>query len=125
MKFARMVYRIAAVYGLITLPPLYFMSGRIASQAPPAITHLEFYFGFIGLALLWQLVFLLIATNPVLYRALMPVTILEKFIYSVPVLILYLTGRTGAMILLPALADPIFGVLFIAAYIRTPGLPRA
>jgi hypothetical protein len=120
MTFARTVYRIAAVYGFVVLTPLYFMTGRIARDAPPPITHPEFYYGFVGLALLWQVVFLLIAANPARYRTLMLPAILEKFVYTVPVVILYLLGRAAPMILIPSLADPVLGVLFIIAYLRTP-----
>jgi hypothetical protein len=34
--------------------------------------------------------------------------------------ILYLLGRAAPMILIPSLADPVLGVLFIIAYLRTP-----
>jgi len=122
MRFARVVYGIAAAYGVITLLPLYFLIERIGRDAPPPITHPEFYYGFIGLALLWQFVFWMIAKDPARYRPLMPLSILEKAAYSVPVLILYAMGRISVNILWPALVDPIFGVLFIAAYIRTRDL---
>src|SRR5882757_7235295 len=121
MKFVRMLYGIAAVYGLLSLMPLYFMLGRIGRDAPPAITHPEFYYGFVGLALLWQLVFLLIAMNPARYRALMVLAIFEKFVYSVPVVILFSLGRVAPTILVSSFVDPIFGVLFIIAYFQTPG----
>jgi hypothetical protein len=60
MKFARIVYGIAAAYGFASLLPLYFLLGRIGQEAPPPINHPEFYYGFLGVALLWQLVFSLI-----------------------------------------------------------------
>jgi len=123
MKFARTVYGIAAAYGFVSLAPLYFLMGRIGQAAPPPITHPEFYYGFVGLGLLWQLVFILIATNPARYQPVMMVTILEKFIYTVPVIILYSLGKVSADILWLSLVDPVFGMLFIAAYIRTRSLP--
>lgn len=124
MKFTRIVYGTAAAYGFISLVPLYFMLERVGSAAPPAITHPEFYYGFIGLALLWQAIFVLISANPVRYRPIMPITILEKFIYTVPVIILYSLGRVSAGIMWPSLMDPIFGILFIAAYIRTTRISK-
>jgi hypothetical protein len=120
MKFAQTVYSIAAAYGFMVLFPLYFLIDRMGELAPPAVTHPEAYYGFVGVALLWQLAFLLIATDPVRYRPLMPITILEKTVYIVPVVILYWLGRVGTAVLLPSLADPILGVLFLAAYRRTP-----
>ena len=36
-----------------------------------------------------------------------------------PVLILYSQGKLAANVLGPSLVDPIFGLLFLAAYLRT------
>ena len=125
MRFARVVYRIAAVYGILVLVPLYFLIDRIGHDSPPAVTHPEFYYGFIGVALLWQLVFILIAGDPSRYRPIMLITILEKIVYTIPVLILYSSGKASASTLVPALIDPIFGVLFVIAYAKTRDLRRA
>jgi len=119
MKFARVVFTVAAVYGFITLMPLYFMLHTLERRAPPPVTHPEFYYGFIGLALLWQMVFVLVAKDPLRYRPIMPIAILEKLVYSVPVLILFPLGKASASTLGPALVDPVFGVLFVIAYWRT------
>jgi hypothetical protein len=123
MRFARTVYTIAAAYGFMVLFPLYFLIDRMGELAPPAVTHPEAYYGFVGVALLWQLAFLLIASDPVRYRPLMPITILEKLAYIVPVVILFWLGRVGTAVLLTSLADPILGVLFLAAYWRTNSTP--
>jgi hypothetical protein len=125
MKFARVVYISAAVYGLLLLSPLYFLIEKMGRDSPPPITHPEFFYGFLGVALLWQLVFLVIATNPKRYRPLMLIAILEKFVYTVPVVILYTLGRVHLNILIPALGDPVWGILFIIAFWRTPKLERA
>lgn len=119
MKFTRIVYGIAAAYGLLVLPPLYFLVDRIGREAPPPIAHPEFFYGFLGLAILWQIIFVLIAKDPVRYRPFMPLAILEKFIYSIPVIILYSQGRLHPNILKSATGDPILGILFIAAYFQS------
>jgi hypothetical protein len=80
MRFARIAYSIAAVYGLLVLLPLYFLLDRVGQDAPPAITHPELYYGFIGLAVLWQQVFVLIARDPIRYLPIIPITILEKLV---------------------------------------------
>lgn len=121
MRFARIVYVIAAVYGFLTLIPLYFMLDRVGQEAPPAVSHPEFYYGFLGVTLLWQIAFLLIAKDPIRYRPLMPLTILEKLVYAVPVLVLYSLGRVHPSIMRSSLPDPIFGLLFALAYLRTTG----
>jgi hypothetical protein len=123
MKFARIIYGGAAAYGFLALTPLYFLIGKIGRDAPPPVTHPEFYYGFVGVALLWQTVFVLIARDPIRYRSIIPITILEKLIYTVPVVVLYLQGRVDAALVPPSLIDPLFGVLFVLAYFRTPGPP--
>jgi len=117
LKFARIIFGIAAVYGLIVLVPLYFALGSIGRKAPPAVTHPEFYYGFVGVAVLWQFIFILIALSPARYRPLMPIAVLEKFVYTVPVVLLYLRNQAALNILLPSLPDPAFGVLFLTAYL--------
>src|SRR5262245_52772081 len=119
MKFTRVVYVVAAVYGFATLLPLYFLLERFGRDAPPPVTHPELYYGFIGLALLWQVVFLLVARDPVRYRPVMLLTILEKLVYSVPVMILYSVGRVDRSIFGPSMVDPAFGILFLVAYWRS------
>jgi hypothetical protein len=119
MKFAPIVYGVAAAYGFLALTPLYFLIGKIGRDAPPPVTHPEFYYGFVGVALLWQMVFVLIARDPIRYRSIMTITILEKLIYTVPVVVLYLQGRVDARLVPPSLIDPLFGALFAIAYFRT------
>jgi hypothetical protein len=71
MKFAKIVFRIAGIWGLLVIPPLYFMFDLIGRNDPPPITHPGFFYGFVGLALSWQIAFLVIATDPVRFRPLM------------------------------------------------------
>ena len=59
MKFASRVYLVAGIYGLIALVPQYFTELKIGRDYPPAITHPEFYYGFIGVAISWQIAFLM------------------------------------------------------------------
>jgi hypothetical protein len=119
MKFTKRLYLIAGIYGLIALLPLYFMEGKTGRDYPPAITHPEFYYGFIGVALAWQLGFLTISRDPRRYRPIMPAAIIEKVSYGVATVVLYLQGRTGAMILGSGIIDLLFGILFLIAYKQT------
>ena len=118
MKFTRVVYGLAAAYGFVSLLPLYLMIEKVGHEAPPAITHPEFYYGFLGLALLWQFVFVLVARNPIRYRPVMPIAIAEKFVYTIPVLILYSLGQVQSILVESSLLDPVFGLLFVVAYFR-------
>ena len=121
MRFARIVFLVAGIYGLIALLPLYFMEEQIGRDYPPPITHPEYYYGFIGIAVAWQLVFLIMSRDPVRYRPLMLPSIVEKVSFGIPVAILYLQQRVSGFILGAAMADSVLGVLFLIAYLRTGG----
>ena len=73
-----------------------------------------------GVALVWQLAFLSISTDPVRYRPIMIPAIFEKLVYSIPVIILVLQKRTNPNDLLFAAIDLALGTLFVLAYLRTP-----
>jgi uncharacterized membrane protein YuzA (DUF378 family) len=119
MRFARLVFLIAGIYGLIVLLPLYFMEEQTGRDYPPPITHPEYYYGFIGIAVAWQLVFLIMSRDPVRYRPLMLPAIVEKVSFGIPVAILYLQQRASGFILGAAMADSFLGVLFLLAYFKT------
>lgn len=57
MKFAKIVFRIGAIWGVLVLTPLYFMFTLIGRNDPPPITHPAFFYGFIGAGLAWQIAF--------------------------------------------------------------------
>lgn len=50
MTFARRVFLIAGSYGLVVLLPQYFLESRTGRELPPPITHPEYYYGFLGVA---------------------------------------------------------------------------
>jgi hypothetical protein len=120
MRFASWTYRVAAIYGLLVTLPLFFTEGQYGRDHPPAVTHPEFYYGFAGLVIAWQLAFLVIGGDPVRYRPLMPVTFVEKFAFVVSTPILVAVGRTPGLMLAAAGMDAFWGVLFVVAYVRTP-----
>ena len=68
MTFARRVLRGAGIYGLLALLPMYFLEQRQGVDFPPPITHPEFYYGFVGVAVAWQVAFLIMSTDPARYR---------------------------------------------------------
>ncbi len=109
MKLARWIFGIAGVYGILVIAPLYFAEGQIAQNDPPAITHPEFFYGFIGVTLAWQVVFLVIARNPVRYRPLMLVSVLEKLAYGVPAIALFMQQRVKTMTLAFGCVDLVLG----------------
>ena len=120
MKFAKYTFLIAAVYGVLALLPQYFMEEKNGRDFPPAITHPEYYYGFIGVALAWQIVFLIIAKNPLKYRLLMIPAILEKASFAAAAIVLFLSERLSTVMLGAGLIDLILGILFVIAYLKTP-----
>lgn len=119
MKFARVVFAVAGMLGIFELLPLYFLFDFVGRNTPPAVTHPEFYFGFAGVALAWQAIFLLIGTAPNRYRIFMLPSILEKASYVVALVTLFAQHRIGLPTALPAISDFILGLLFIVAYAKT------
>jgi len=119
MRFARLIFTAAGIYGIAVLTPLYFLEGWLGRNAPP-ITHPEFYYGFVGVALAWQVVFLLVGREPVRYRPIMLACVLEKLGYGLAVIVLLGLGRLAASTLITAGIDLILGALFVAAYLQTP-----
>lgn len=113
MRFARWVFLIAGIYGILVLVPGLFME----PSAMPAVTHPEFYYGFFGSALVWQLVFLLIGSDPQRWRLLMPIAVLEKAAFFIPCLALYSAGRMEAgQMFLGGMIDGFLMVMFALAW---------
>jgi len=119
MRLARNAFRWAGWYGLIVLPPMFFLEARIGADLPPPITHPEFYYGFLGVTLSWQVAFLIIGSDPARFRPLMPAAILEKLGYAAIALVLFAQGRMALPLLAGGVADAIIGAVFVAAYRAT------
>jgi hypothetical protein len=119
MKLARWIFAVAGVYGILVIAPLYFAAEQIAQNDPPAITHPEFFYGFVGVTLAWQVVFLIISRNPVRYRPLMLVSVLEKLAYGVPAIVLFTQQRVKTMTLTFGCLDLLLGALFVLAFLST------
>ena len=121
MKFAKIVFRVAGIWGFLVLTPLYFMFDLIGRNDPPPITHPGFFYGFLGVALAWQIAFIAIATDPVRFRPLMIPSILEKVGWSAAVIVLVVQGRMHKSDMVFAGTDLLVGVLFVIAYFKTRG----
>ena len=119
MRFARVVFLIAGIYGVTILAPIYFMEGRIGRESPPAITHPEYFYGFLGPGLSWQILFLMLSRDPLRYRAMILPSVLEKVSYGTALVILFAQHRLLLSVLTISSVDWIFAALFIAAYVAT------
>lgn len=114
MQAAKWIFRIAGVYGIAVLTPMYFLEGMFTDSLHP-----EFYYGFIGIGLAWQVLFFILAADPQRYRAMMVPALLEKVGYGGATLALFILGRAAASVVLSGLVDWLFAALFLWSYLRT------
>ncbi len=123
--FARRVFFWAGVYGLIVLAPQYLIELGLGPPLPGPIAQPEHFYGFIGVALAWQVVFLCIARDVQRYRLLMLPAILEKLVFGIPVLLLFSAGRVGVDVLVFGCIDLALGLLFALSFRATGGASGA
>lgn len=120
MKFAKRVFLIAGIYGLIVVLPLYFLEEKTGRDYPPAITHPEYYYGFVGVTAAWQILCLMISTDPIRFRPLMIPPMLAKSSFVIAVTILFFQGRVSSTMVGASMIDLLLVVLFFISYLRTP-----
>jgi hypothetical protein len=111
MKFARWTFLVGGIYGLLVLLPQYFLE-------PPGLTHPELFYGFVGVALVWQVAFLVIGLDPLRFHPLMVVGVLEKASFAIAVVALFAAGRVAVPVLIFGLIDLTLGILFAVAWLR-------
>lgn len=116
VPFARYVFLAACAWGAVTLLPLPFMRHAIENGVP--LTHLEYFYGFIGTAIAFQFVFWRVASAPREFLAMMPACILEKIAFGLPVVCLVIRGHADPSLLLFGGMDLVFSALFVVAYLR-------
>jgi hypothetical protein len=114
-KAASWLFRGAAIYGVILLLPVYFLERRVAAPAP-RLPAPEYFYGFIGAALSFQLIYWLIGGDPRRYRALMPIAVVAKLSFWVPTAILWAIGRTATSTFVPTCGDLLLGIAFFVAW---------
>ena len=115
VRFASRVYRWAAIYGIVVLALAYF-------QPVPDPWHLT-HIGFVGTALVFQGVFLVIARDPLRFEPLMPVTLFEKLCFGIPAIAFAARGQVPAVSAVFGAIDLLFAVLFAIAWLRLRRLP--
>jgi hypothetical protein len=123
MRFARWVFLLAGLLGLVLIVPPFFLERKLGEDYPPPINHPENYYGFLSVTLAWQVLYLVIASDPVRLRPAMPVAVLAKAAFVMSIAVLYALERVGAILLGFAAFDAACAVLFVVAYLRTPKKP--
>jgi hypothetical protein len=124
-RFSSIVFLVAGIYGLMVLLPGFFSENMLEEKMPPAITHPEFFYGFFGVAIAWQVAFLIISRDPERFRPIIPVAILEKLTYCVACAVLLLLGRIPIIAALGGAGDFILGTLFTVSYFKLRSAPAA
>src|SRR5690349_1168325 len=118
MKFAQRVFLIAGIYGLLALVPNYFLENKNSQDFPPAITHPEYYYGFIGVAVAWQILFIIMSRDPYRYRPVIIPAIVEKFSFGIAAVILLVLQRVHPLVTFFGSIDMMLGLLFIISYFK-------
>ena len=117
-RCARLVFLAAGVYGVIAVVPGFFEEKMLNRLFPPALTHPEFFYGFFGVALAWQVAFFIIAGDPLRLRPIICAAIVEKLAYTAACAVLLATGRLTSLFAGTAAIDLVFAILFAVAYSR-------
>ncbi len=110
MRFARWSFGIAAAYGLIATLGLYFRAPLTAD------TLWLFVFG--GAAAATQLLYVALAIDPVRYWRLIPIGIVSKLSFAIPVFVLCAHGVSQRSLCLAGFADLALAGLFAVNWLR-------
>ncbi len=119
MKFAKIVFAIAGVWGILVLTPLFFLVDLTGRKYAPPSSYPHFFYGFFALAMVFQFVFFIIASDPARYRPMIIAAILEKAVYVTVCAVLYSRGQITLADASTCFADCILGILFTCAYFTT------
>jgi hypothetical protein len=119
VKFAKYVFIIAGVWGIVVLTPFYWLVDVTGRRYAPPTEYPHFFYGFFAITMAWQFAFLVIGSNPIRFRALMVPSMFEKFSYVVTLVILYNQARISVADFQAAIPDVLLGILFVVAFVKT------
>jgi hypothetical protein len=115
VRFASRAYRWAAIYGIPVLALSYL-------QPVPDPWHLP-YLGFLGVALVFQGVFLVIARDPRRFEPLMPLTLFEKLCFGIPAVAFAVRGQADIVSGVFGGIDLLMAIVFLVAWRRMVNAP--
>jgi hypothetical protein len=124
MRFARFTFIGAGLWGIVVLIPLYWLVDVTGRPYSPPTDYPQFFYGFLSVAMAWQIAFLIIGSNPPRFRPLMIPAILEKLGHVGGVTVLYWNARLSTIDAQAAVPDLLLAILFIVALARTPASGR-
>ena len=112
MKFAKWILVLAGMVGMISLFPLYFKEHTIA----PDLMYPVFYYGFISINIIWQLMYIYISHDPVKFRPIIFFGFMVKIIGAISIFFLIIQDRAEYWWIAIALVDFIFSILFLVSF---------
>ena len=125
MRFAKFTFLGAGIWGIVVLLPLYYLIDVTGRQYSAPADYPHFFYGFLSVAMAWQIAFLLIGSDPLRFRWFMVPSIFEKLGHVTTVAVLYSRGRIPAIDAQGAIPDLLLGILFILAFVCTAPLRPA
>ncbi len=115
---ARWIFFAAAIYGIPVLASFFFVTPKFLASAPRE--QPELFYGFAGVTLAWQFVFVLIGIDPRRYRPIMPIAaVFEKFLFVAYLSYLLVQLRASTDWVAPASVDFLLGCLFLVSFFLT------
>lgn len=118
MTFAKWVFRIAGLYGVLFVTPLYFVEPMFLGEGAAGPARV-FYYGFVGVTLAWQVLYLVVSVAPGRYRPVMLLGAAAKLSFSAAIYWLALTDSVDPRLLGGATVDVVLAALFVAAFVLT------
>jgi hypothetical protein len=119
MKFAKIVFWAGGIWGILILTIMAFLFDTVGQRTPPAVTHPEFFYGFISVAMAFQFVFLIIGSDPIRFRPIMIPSVFEKWGFAAVCGVLHAQGRMNLSQLAAISPEVVLGALFLWAFLTT------
>ncbi len=122
IKFAKQLFLGAGIYGALVIAPMFFLENLVSKLDPPAITHAEFYYGFVCTALAWQIVYLMMSRDPIRFRPMLLPAIVSKAGFGISAFVLCSQERLPTPNLVFPSIDLLLAAIFIWAYVALGAL---
>jgi hypothetical protein len=119
VRFAKVVFIGAGVWGIVVLTPLYWLVDLTGREYSPPADYPQFFYGFLSVAMAWQIAFLVIGSNPLRFWPLMIPSVVEKLGHVATVAALYSQARISTADAQAAVPDLLLGILFIVALAKS------
>lgn len=123
MRFARFAFIGGGIWGVAVLMPLYWLVDVTGRPYRPPMDYPHFFYGFLSVAMAWQLAFIVIGSNPARFRPLMIPAIVEKLGHVAGVVVLYWNARISMIDAQAAIPDFLLAILFMAGFMRVRNEP--